>query len=114
MKITTVGIDLAKNVVQVHGADERDKVMAFFANMESCVIGMQACGSAHHWARQLQSLGHEVKLILVLFCVHLASFDISRESGNRRANRAASRMVASQSGRTELHYLARYPRGEGW
>ena len=74
MKITTVGIDLAKNVLQVHGADERgkpvvrkqlkrDKVMAFFANMEPCLIGMEACGSAHHWARQLQSLGHEVKLI---------------------------------------------------
>jgi len=74
MKITTIGIDLAKNVLQIHGADERgkpvvrkqlkrDKVMAFFANMEPCVIGMEACGSAHHWARQLQSLGHEVKLI---------------------------------------------------
>lgn len=37
--------------------------MAFFANMEPCVIGMEACGSAHHWAPQLQSLGHEVKLI---------------------------------------------------
>ena len=74
MKITTIGIDLAKNVLQIHGADERgkpvvrkqlkrDKVMAFFANMEPCVIGMEACGSAHHWARQLQRLGHEVKLI---------------------------------------------------
>ena len=42
---------------------KRDKVMTFFANMEPCVIGMEACGSAHHWARQLQSLGHEVKLI---------------------------------------------------
>lgn len=74
MKITTIGIDLAKSVLQVHGADERGKpvlrkqlkrhqVMAFFANMEPCVIGMEACGSSHHWARQLQSLGHEVKLI---------------------------------------------------
>ena len=74
MKITTIGIDLAKNVLQIHGADERgkpvvrkqlkrDKVMAFFANMEPCVIGMEACGSAHHWARQLQRLGHEVRLI---------------------------------------------------
>lgn len=74
MKITTIGLDLAKNVFQVHGADaagksvlrkklRRDKVMAFFANMEPCLIGMEACGSAHHWARQLQNLGHEVKLI---------------------------------------------------
>lgn len=74
MKITTIGIDLAKNVLQVHGADargkpvlrkplKRDKVTAFFANLEPCLIGMEACGSAHYWARQLQSLGHEVRLI---------------------------------------------------
>ncbi|MFW8567343.1 IS110 family transposase [Orrella sp. 11846] len=74
MKITTIGLDLAKNVFQVHGADtdgklvlrkklRRDQVMVFFANLEPCLIGMEACGSAHHWARQLQSLGHEVRLI---------------------------------------------------
>lgn len=74
MKVTTVGIDLAKNVLQIHGADDngkplvrrqlnRNQVMTYFANLEPCVIGMEACGSAHHWARQLQSLGHEVKLI---------------------------------------------------
>ncbi len=74
MKITTTGIDLAKNVFQVHGVDERGKValkkqlkrgqvMAFFANLPPCLIGMEACGSAHHWARQLQVLGHTVKLM---------------------------------------------------
>jgi transposase len=74
MKITTTGIDLAKSVFQVHGVDERDKavlkkqlkrgqVMAFFANLPPCLIGMEACGSAHHWARQLQTLGHTVKLM---------------------------------------------------
>ena len=74
MKITTIGLDLAKNVFQVHGASadgkpvlrkklRRDQVMVFFANMEPCLIGMEACGSAYHWARQLQSLGHEVRLI---------------------------------------------------
>jgi transposase len=74
MKITTTGIDLAKNVFQVHGVDERGKValkkqlkrgqvMAFFANLPPCLIGMEACGSAHHWARQLQALGHTVKLM---------------------------------------------------
>lgn len=74
MKVTTVGIDLAKNVLQIHGADDngkplvrrqlnRNQVMTYFANLEPCVIGMEACGSAHHWARQLQSLGHEVRLI---------------------------------------------------
>ena len=74
MKITTVGIDLAKNVFQVHAVDERgtvvlrkqlrrDQVTAFFANLAPCVIGMEACGSAHHWARTLRSLGHDVRLM---------------------------------------------------
>ena len=74
MKITTTGIDLAKNVFQVHGVDERGKavlkkqlkrgqMMAFFANLPPCLIGMEACASAHHWGRQLQELGHTVKLM---------------------------------------------------
>ena len=78
MKVTTVGIDLAKNVFQVHGVDERGRtvlrkqlkrgqVMQFFAKLAPCLIGMEACGSAHHWARKLQSLGHEVKLMAPQF-----------------------------------------------
>ena len=74
MKITTIGIDLAKNVFQVHGVDERGKaglkkqlkraqVLPFFANLPLCVIGMEACASAHFWARKLQALGHTVKLM---------------------------------------------------
>lgn len=78
MKITTVGIDLAKNVFQVHGVDEHGKavlrkqikraqVVEFFANLPPCLIGMEACGSAHHWARKLQALGHTVKLMAPQF-----------------------------------------------
>ena len=74
MKITSVGIDLAKNVFQVHAVDERGKVVlrrqlrrdqmtAFFANLPPCLIGMEACGSAHHWARTLQSFGHTARLM---------------------------------------------------
>jgi len=74
MKITTVGIDLAKNVFQVHAVDEhgrlalrkqlrRDQMTAFFVNLPPCLIGMEACGSAHHWARTLQGFGHTVRLI---------------------------------------------------
>ncbi|POA96999.1 IS110 family transposase, partial [Chromobacterium sinusclupearum] len=70
----TIGLDLAKNVFQVHGVDEHGKVVlrkqvtrhqvaAFFANLPPCLIGMEACGSAHHWARKLQSMGHVVKLM---------------------------------------------------
>ena len=78
MKVKTVGIDLAKNVLQVHGVDERgravlkkqlkrDQMAAFFANLPACLIGMEACGSAHHWARKLQSFGHTVKLMAPQF-----------------------------------------------
>lgn len=78
MKSTTIGIDLAKNAIQVHGVDERGKpvlkkqlkrhqVAAFFANLAPCLIGMEACASAHHWARKLQALGHSVKLMAPQF-----------------------------------------------
>lgn len=72
MKITTIGIDLAKNVFQIHGVDEqgkavlkkqlkREQMAPYFANLEPCLIGMEACGSSHFWARKLQSFGHTVK-----------------------------------------------------
>jgi len=74
MKVTTIGFDLAKNVFQVHGVDERglvvvrkqlrrEQVASYFANLPPCVVGMEACGSAHHWARKLQGFGHAVRLI---------------------------------------------------
>jgi len=78
MQITIVGIDLAKNVFQVHGVNERgkavlrkrlqrDQVAAFFANLPMCLVGMEARGGAHHWARKLQALGHTVKLMAPQF-----------------------------------------------
>ncbi|MBL0354949.1 MAG: IS110 family transposase [Dechloromonas sp.] len=78
MKITTVGIDLAKQVFQVHGVDERgkvvlkkqlkrDQVLPFFANFQSCLIGMEACGGAHFWVNKLQAMGHTVKLMAPQF-----------------------------------------------
>ena len=78
MKPTTIGIDLAKTIFQVHGVDARGKVVirkalkraqmaAFFANTPACLIGMEACGSAHYWARKLQTLGHTVKLMAPQF-----------------------------------------------
>jgi transposase len=74
MKVTTIGFDLAKNVFQVHAVDERghvvvrkqlrrEQVASYFANLPPCVVGMEACGSAHHWARKLQGFGHSVRLI---------------------------------------------------
>ena len=74
MQITKVVIDLAKNVIQTHGANERGKavvrrqlrrnqVVPFFVNLPPCLIRMEACGSAHHWERKLQALGHQVRLM---------------------------------------------------
>src|SRR5580704_10420692 len=78
MKITTVGFDLAKHVFQVHGVDERGhavmnrklkraQVATFFANLPPCLVGMEACGSSHYWARKLQELGHTVRLMAPQF-----------------------------------------------
>jgi len=78
MNITQVGIDLAKLVSQVHGVDARGKVALrkqlkrsqvaeFFAQLAPCLIGMEACGGAHFWARKLMEFGHTVKLIAPQF-----------------------------------------------
>ncbi len=78
MKITTMGIDLVKTVFAVHGVNahgkavlkkqlERHQMLTFFGNLPPCLIGMEACGSAHHWARQLTALGHTVKLMASQF-----------------------------------------------
>jgi transposase len=78
MKITMTGIDLAKALFQVHGVDKHGKVglrkqlkrkdvVSFFANLEPCLIGMEACGSAHYWARKLSEFGHTVRLMAPQF-----------------------------------------------
>src|SRR3974377_644835 len=74
MQITTIGLDIAKNVFQVHGIDAAEKgvvrkqlprgqLLKFFAGLPPCLIGMEACATAHHWARELTKLGHEVRLM---------------------------------------------------
>jgi len=74
MKTITIGIDLAKSVFQVHGVDaaglitvrkklRRAEVLTFFASLEPCLVGMEACATAHFWARELSRLGHEVRLM---------------------------------------------------
>ena len=72
-EISTIGIDLAKHVFQLHGsaADgavlfrrrlRREKLLEFLASQAACVVAMEACASAHYWAREIQRLGHEVRL----------------------------------------------------
>ncbi|MBF6651234.1 IS110 family transposase [Methylobacter sp. BlB1] len=74
MNITTIGLDIAKNVFQVHGVDAHGKVvlrkqlrriqvLAFFANLSPCLIGLEACAGAHYWGRELLKLGHDARLI---------------------------------------------------
>jgi transposase len=76
MQIVRIGLDIAKNVFQVHGVNaqgkvgvqkqlSRSKVLAYFAQLPACRVGMEACGSAHYWARELQKLGHDVRLMAV-------------------------------------------------
>ncbi len=73
-EVTTIGLDLAKNVFQVHGADgsghavirkklRRDQTLSFFSQMPPCLVAMEACGGAHFWGREIGKLGHEVGLI---------------------------------------------------
>ena len=78
MKITTVGVDLAKSVFSVHGVDEhgrptlrktvrRGKLLELFAQLPACVVGMEACSGAHHWARELSRLGHAPRIMAAEF-----------------------------------------------
>ena len=74
MEYSTIGLDLAKSIFQVHAINKagdvvvrkalrRSQVLPFFANQPPCVVGMEACGTSHHWARELSMLGHEVRLM---------------------------------------------------
>ena len=74
MQITTIGLDLAKNVFQVHGVDaagqavvrkalRRAQMLPFFTRLPSCLVGIEACGTSHYWARELIRFGHEVRLM---------------------------------------------------
>ena len=74
MQVTTIGLDIAKNVFQVHGIDAAEKVVVrkqlrrrqvleFFKALPACLVGMEACATAHYWARELTRLGHRVRLM---------------------------------------------------
>src|SRR5208282_2763840 len=74
MQVTTIGLDIAKNMFQVHGIDaaervvvrkqvRRRQVLEFFKALPLCLVGMEACATAHYWARELTKLGHQVRLM---------------------------------------------------
>ena len=100
-KVTTVGIDLAKNVFSLHGVDERGrevlrktisraKLMPFVAQLPPCLIGLEACSGAHEWARQFQALGHDVRIMAPRFVVPY------RRSGKNDGNDAEAICEAVQ------------------
>ena len=95
MNISTIGLDLAKNVFQVHGIDDtgkvivrrslrRRQVLPLFGKLEPCLIGMEACGTSHFWARALQALGHEVKLMPPIYVTRPPSSGARRTPATRR------------------------------
>ena len=72
--VTTIGLDIAKSVFQIHGVNARGNVvvrrqlkrrhvLAFFEKLPPCLVGLEACASSHHWSRELQKLGHMVRLM---------------------------------------------------
>ncbi len=113
MKVARIGIDLAKNVFEIHGVDDRDnavirktlrreEVRRFFANISPCLIAMEACSGAHYWARELMALGHEARLISPQFVkpyVKTNKSDLNdAEAICEAASRPSMRFVAIKSG----------------
>jgi transposase len=109
MKFTRCGLDIAKQVFQVHGVNEhgvvkgrktlpRAKVFEFFAQVPSCLIGIEACGSAHYWARQLTKLGHTVNLMATQY---VAAY---RKRGKNDANDAEA--ICEAVGRPNMRFVA--------
>jgi transposase len=109
MKFTHCGLDIAKQVFQVHGVNERGvvkgrktlaraRVLEYFAQVPPCLIGMEACGGAHYWARELSKLGHTVKLRAPQFVIPY------RKRGKNDANDAEA--ICEAVGRPNMRFVA--------
>jgi transposase len=108
MKFKRIGVDLAKQVFQVHGVDSHEQVVCrkqlkraqmldFFRQCEPCLVAMEACGSAHYWARELRTLGHEVRLIAPQFVKPYV------KSGKNDANDAEA--ICEAASRPTMRYV---------
>jgi transposase len=108
MKITTVGLDLAKNVFTLHGVDERGhpglrktvrraRLLELFAQLPPCIVGMEACSGAQHWARQLARLGHEPRIMAAEFV------EPYRQGGKNDSNDAAA--ICEAVGRPKMRFV---------
>ncbi|WP_136413897.1 IS110 family transposase [Herbaspirillum sp. ST 5-3] len=108
MAIVRVGLDIAKLVFQVHGVDEhgkaklkktlsRSEVLEFFAKLPPCLVGIEACGGAHYWARELKRLGHDARLMASQFVIPY------RKSGKNDANDADA--ICEAVGRPNMRFV---------
>ncbi len=108
-EVSIIGLDLAKNVFQLHGARAdgsvafrrklaRGKLREFFAAAPSCLVAMEACGSAHHWAREIGALGHEVRLIAP---IHVKPF-----VGRNKNDAADAQAIAEAASRPTMRFVA--------
>ena len=107
--ITTIGLDIAKSVFQVHGVDaggqvvirrqlKRWSVLAFFQKLPPCLVGIEACASSHYWSRELQALGHTVRLMPPAYVKPYvkrpaASVDDGRPLGRQRQHREPGKLI---------------------
>jgi transposase len=100
--VTTIGLDIAKSVFQVHGVDaegnvvirrqiKRRYVLAFFQKLPPCLVGIEACASSHHWSRELQTLGHSVRLMPPAMPRRSVKRLLGRTCGSSRPRQKSSR-----------------------
>lgn len=110
--VTVVGIDLAKNVFAIHGINalgkpvlvkpnvKRDQLLDLLASLPPCIVGMEACTGAHHWARQLTKLGHTPKLMAPKF---VSPYRLQGKHGKNDANDAAA--ICEAVGRPNMRFV---------
>jgi hypothetical protein len=102
MDITTVGIDIAKRIFQIHGVNKngktvlkkklmRDQVLIFMSNLPKCLVGIEVCGGANYWAREISKLGHEVKLMAPQFVMPYVKTNKNDQANSEAICEAVSR-----------------------
>ena len=126
--VSTIGLDLAKHVFQVHGANaegspvfnrklRRGEVLCFFEKLPPCLVGMEACGTAHYWAREIAALGHEVRLIPPAYVkpfVKRGKTDAAdAEAIGEAVTRKTMRFVPVKTARQQAATMAEDPRSSG-